>query len=242
MGLNKSEGDMYDWITHMHASLAGKCLHSCDYCYVQDMAKRFPAVRNKYSGKIRLIEEEMQVKYGKGKTIFIEHLNDLFADDVPDEFICRIITHCSCYPDNRYAFQTKNPSRYRDVNFSRIHYMFLGTTIESNRKHECMGNAPTPFQRITGIEASSRNMGMFHNGMASTFITIEPVLDFDLDEFAEMLIWAEPLFINIGADSKNQNLPEPEYHKVMALYDILVDAGIEVRQKKNLERLKKGMI
>jgi hypothetical protein len=33
-------------------------------------------------------------------------------------------------------------------------------------------------------------------------ITIEPIIDFDLEEFTELIKLASPLFIAIGADSK----------------------------------------
>lgn len=43
---------------------------------------------------------------------------------------------------------------------------------------------------------------------------------------------------NIGADSKNSGLPEPTWNEVQELVDILEENNIEVRQKKNLDRLK----
>ena len=70
-----------------------------------------------------------------------------------------------------------------------------------------------------------------------TFITIEPILDFSVAEFADMIKYANPTFVNIGADSKNHGLPEPTFDKIMQLYEKLISAGIEVRKKVNLERL-----
>jgi len=96
-----------------------------------------------------------------------------------------------------------------------------------------MGKAPTPSQRIVGIREIS---ALGYN----TFITIEPILKFDLDEFANMLIWARPSFVNIGADSKGHGLEEPSYSDIMKLYDRLCDKGIEVRKKINLARLEKS--
>jgi len=72
------------------------------------------------------------------------------------------------------------------------------------------------------------------------FITIEPILDFDVKEFSEMLCKFKDFkgfFINIGADSKGHGLAEPTHKKVMDLYEILIANGIEVRKKINLERL-----
>ena len=34
MGMVKSKGNMYDWVTHMHTHLGGECGHECSYCYL----------------------------------------------------------------------------------------------------------------------------------------------------------------------------------------------------------------
>jgi len=235
MAIKKSKGNMYDWISHTHSHLRGKCSHECGYCYVQSMASRFDEVKEKYSGKVELIEEELKVDYGDGKLIFVEHMNDLFAKEIPDHFIERILSHTVEYPKSNYVLQTKNPSRYIEWLELIRPDTILGTTIESNRVYGIMGKAPTPFNRLVGI----------HDAMEAgqkTFITIEPILNFDLDEFVEMLVWAKPSFVNIGADSKGHGLDEPEYDKIMSLYEKLIESNIEVRKKINLERLRDKVV
>jgi hypothetical protein len=69
-------------------------------------------------------------------------------------------------------------------------------------------------------------------------ITIEPVMDFDVDILAMWIHEIHPFFVNLGADSKNRGLPEPTREKVMALVAALDEYGIELREKHNLERLK----
>jgi len=95
--LKKSKGNMYDWVTHTHAHLGGECSHKCSYCYV---ANSIHGRAEKFSGPIRLLEEEFSVKYGTDKTIFIDNMNDLFAKDVPKEWIDRVLTHCYSFSDN----------------------------------------------------------------------------------------------------------------------------------------------
>lgn len=230
MGLNKVKGNMYEWVTHTHTHLAGKCPHECVYCSIQDMQRRFPDLP--YSGPLRLKEEEFKVNYGEGKTIFVENCNDLFADAVSSDWIERIVDHCRQWPDNTYVFQTKNPARM----FGLRHLLLipkdalLGCTVETNREND-LGCAPLRGERLAVVAKVKKDF--------KTFVTIEPVMDFDLDEFARMLISASPLFMNIGADSKGHGLPEPSFKKVMALVDRLTAAGIEVREKRNLERLGK---
>ena len=69
------------------------------------------------------------------------------------------------------------------------------------------------------------------------FITVEPIMDFDLVELMNLLVKAKPTFINIGADSKGHNLPEPSKEKIADLVKAIQSQGIEIRKKVNLERL-----
>lgn len=232
MPLNKAKGNMYEFVTHTHNHLAGKCPHACSYCSVQDMAAHYPVLKEKYSGPLRLVEKEFAVNYGEGKTIFVENCNDLFAGKVPMNMILKVLEHCRKWPRNAYIFQTKNPFRYGEL----MQHDFppdaiIGCTIESNRD-SAIGYAP---------RQSYRGASMSHVlPMMKRFITIEPILDFDVESFAEIVKRIRPEFVNIGADSKNHGLPEPSIEKVMDLIGLITAAGIEVREKRNLERLKGG--
>lgn len=232
MSLTKSKGNMYSFVTHTHAHLAGECPHRCGYCYAQAMARRFKTER--WTGPLRLIEGEFNVNYGTGKTVFIEHMNDLFADAVPFDWIARVLAHCWAWPDNTYVLQTKNPARLAWVFLHRLPpKAIIGTTLESNRIHDAMLNAPRP---------EARHLAMLHlraaMPKARLFCTIEPVMDFDLDEMLKIAEW-RPDFVNIGADSKGGKLPEPSAEKIRSLIDGIKELGIEIRQKTNLERLLK---
>lgn len=224
MSLKKSKGNMYPWVTHMHCHLGGECPHKCVYCYVDNPRFGRPA---RYTGPLRLIEKEFKINYGNGKTIFIEHQNDLFAADVPKEFIQRILAHCCSWPNNTYVFQTKNPVRY--LNGFSFPNCILGTTIETNRDIPGISKAPSPARRMVAMEALC---------LTRKFLTIEPVLDFDVDILAKWILQIHPEFLNLGADSKNRKLPEPTVEKITVLVAKLKEYGIELREKHNLERLK----
>ena len=226
MALKKSHGNMYDWVTHMHSHLAGECLHKCNYCYVQ----RNPfGVSARYKGQPCLIKYELNTDYGKGNTIFIEHMNDMFAEGIFKEWIRSILSHCSSFPSNTYIFQTKNPKRA----FKFLDYFppvfIIGTTIESNRPYEDSA-APAPIERYEGI----RKFKQF-----KTFVTLEPIMDFDVDILFGWLCDIRPDFINIGADSKKCSLPEPLPYKVKDLINKLRQVNINIKKKVNLERLLK---
>ncbi len=239
MALTKAKGNMYPWVTHTHTCMGGECPHKCVYCYVDGFRGR----AEKYQGPLRLIENELKVHYGSGKTIFIEHCNDLFAGAVPNEFIIRILLHCQEYPQNTYVFQTKNPARYREFIPYFPRESIFGTTIETNRTQTTepsichISNAPTPWARYMELKTLLAVLLRCEFIHSRTFVTIEPVLDFDVDELARWIVELCPTFFNLGADSKHHNLPEPSQAKIGELVSALKEAGIEVRLKENLKRL-----
>lgn len=225
MPLKKSTGNMYPWVTHMHTHLGGECLHRCGYCYVQTNPH---GVHPRYKGEIRLIESELKVNYGARKTIFIEHMNDLFAEGIPSEIIEPILHHTRIFPRNRYVFQTKNPKRGATFLKQFPADFMMGTTIESNRLYKDT-KAPKPEERYAGLKLFEGH---------ETFLTIEPIMDFDLEVLLAWLKDLWPSFINIGADSKRCNLPEPPKYKIDALLrDIKQTTTIPVKNKSNLSRL-----
>jgi len=224
---------MYDWVTCTHTHHRGRCPHGCSYCFVQHMrCARF------YQGPLILKESELKVNYyrfGKGQTIFVEHMTDLFANELPWENAEKVLEHCRQYPENTYVFQTKNPQRMVCMYLAGMmpKDFILGVTIETNDEKltNQFSKAPWPVDR-------ARYMGMIKHH--KKFLTIEPIMRFDLGELVRLIKLANPDWVNIGADSKNQHLPEPSWQEVMDLIDALKQMGIEVREKANLERLNHG--
>ncbi len=187
MSLVKSKGNMYPWVTHQHSHLGGECPHKCSYCYVNS----FPFGRpEKYKGPLRLIEKEFSVNYGKGKTIFIEHCNDLFSAEVPIPMIIRVLEHCKTFPKNTYVFQTKNPDRFGWLVYPES--SIFGTTIETNRIIPGISGAPIPEKRMRAMEKRK----------GRKFVTIEPVLDFDVEILASWIDRIRPEFLNLGRIAK----------------------------------------
>lgn len=229
MPLKPSIGQMYTWVSHVHTHLGGECTHRCSYCYVG--RNRFGRAE-KYSGKMRLIEKELKVDYGTGNTIFIEHMNDLFANGVTHYMIEKIFRHIRQYRENMYVFQTKNPSRAWEFKEEFPSRYMIGTTIETNRNLPRISLAPCPGSRASGIE-------LWSGYGRQTFITIEPVMAFDPAVFAGMIISCKPSFVNIGADSKNTHLPEPSADDLAELIERLNLANVPIRKKANLERILK---
>ena len=239
MPLVKSKGNMYEWVSHCHSHLAGECPHRCGYCYVQTNPR---GVNARWKGEPRLIEDELKVKYDgrwfdkrnntwkTEKIIFIEHMSDLFAWGIHDEWITAILEHCKKYPKNTYVFQSKNPQGIWNYANLLPPNCIIGTTIETNRI-VIDSSAPMTSIRFVWMEKLKKEG-------YKTFVTIEPIKDFDY-ELTEWMVILHPEFINIGADSKNCHLPEPSPEKIRELIAELRKAKIEVREKPNLNRLMK---
>jgi DNA repair photolyase len=222
MGLNNSKGNMYDFVTHTFNTVKGKCFHDCGYCYM----KRWGQLK-----EIHFDEKEMKTDLGSGNFIFVGSSNDLFAENIPDEWIFKTLNHCAKY-DNKYLFQSKNPKRILDKYL--FHPLFIEgkvvvcTTIESNRYYVVMRNAPAPIDRAK--EMSSISIAI------PTYVTIEPIMDFDLEEMVKTIQLCHPTQVNIGADTGHNHLPEPTKEKVLELIEAL-NEFTTVKQKNNLKRI-----
>ena len=68
------------------------------------------------------------------------------------------------------------------------------------------------------------------------YVTIEPIMDFDLNGLVTLVKFCRVKQVNIGADSKGHKLPEPDPGKIRELIEAL-DEFTVVDIKKNLIRL-----
>lgn len=231
MPLSKRQGNMYDWVTHTWSVLQGECPHDCSYCYVKRgrWTKDSPA----YKGPSRLESGFDKVKLGEGRTIFVAHTADLFAVGVPRDVVMAVLAKCSEYPANHYVFQTKDPGNAWQYVDELPATCTIGTTIETNSAilADLHSSAPSPHDRAEAL-------GWFYEGF-ETFITIEPIMAFGLNHLLDLIRIATPNWVNIGADSKGCELPEPAWGLVQQLIDGIRGMGIEIREKSNLERLKR---
>lgn len=214
--LNKSKGNMYPWVTHTWNLIKGKCPHDCSYCYM----KRFPQKELHYCAT------ELATKLGNGNFIFVGSSCDPWAKGVPDHMVASMLQHCIEYPNNKYLFQSKNPARF--VNFEMPPTFMLGTTIETNRPYSGLISKAPDVKSRYGIMASI--------GHYPKMVSIEPIIDFDVNIFTAWIKDIRPHFVSIGADSGNNHLPEPSPEKVRTLIDTLRQFT-EVKIKDNLRRL-----
>jgi len=218
MGLIKSKGNMYDWVTHTWNPIKGKCYHNCSYCYMKKWGKLPP---------IHLDEKELKTDLGEGNFIFVCSGCDMFANDIPFDWIIDVLKHCAKYK-NKYFFQSKNTRGFIDAGVCMPDEIVLCTTIESNILfNDIMNRSPHPYTR-------AKHFGLIP--IKEKYITIEPIMEFDLPILIGLIYMCRPKQVNIGADSKGHNLPEPPKEKILELISELGKFTI-VKQKPNLKRL-----
>jgi DNA repair photolyase len=227
MSLKKPKGDMYPFVDWIWNPVSGRCRHDCSYCYVKRIANRFQYEQ----AAPHIVEAELRAGLGHDNMIFVCSGCDLFAADIPDESILKVIDRAHTFSDNTYLFQTKNTERFTSplIGLSAERDI-LCTTIETDMYlPEIMRKAPLPFVRAKYLSVM-RERGF------RTMVTIEPVMDFSLELMLFILRKIEPKQVNIGADSGNNHLPEPPKGKVIELIAEL-RKFTKVVEKKNLRRL-----
>ncbi len=212
---------MYGFVTHTFNPIKGKCIHDCCYCYM----KRFP------QKELRLVEKELETDLGSGNFIFVGSSTDMFAEDVEDSWIRKVLEKCKEH-NNKYLFQSKNVDRMARYSSLFPKGTVLGTTIETNYETE-LSVAPSVKLRAYWL----KSMKPFFD----TMVTIEPVFDFDKGELLGMIDFIKPNWVNIGSDSNNKKdylFEEPSKEKLEEFIEEL-KKKTKVIKKSNLCRLLK---
>ena len=225
--LNKQKGNMYEFITHTWNPIKGKCSHDCSYCYMKQMVP--------HNNPPRIAEHEFLTDLGNGNFIFIGSSTDMFAEDIPSQWITRVLDYCKLQHDvgnkNAFLLQSKNPQRFLEfVEHPIAKRCVFGTTIESNRFYpEIMCKAPQIEERVEAMEKMA-NLGF------TTMVTAEPLLCFDLEQMLEYIKRCNPKKVNIGRNScRNIELPEPSKEEVKLLIEGLKGISkIEIKKNAKL--------
>jgi len=148
-------------------------------------------------------------------------MGDLFGRWVPREWIERVLRHVERYPRTTFLFLTKNPARYLEFRFPPN--AILGATMETNRDElaERVSRAPPPSERFRAMVELEHHW---------KFVSIEPILDFDLEVLVAWMRRIGPRLIYVGYDNYGSRLPEPPLEKTLRLIERL-RRFTEVREK-----------
>jgi uncharacterized Fe-S cluster-containing radical SAM superfamily protein len=128
--------------------------------------------------------------------------------------------------ETTYYLQSKRPECLEPVLKLLPKNVVLVTTLETNRDegYSKISKAPVPSVRYEQFRKLDYKRKV---------VTIEPVMDFDVDVFASWIINIKPEYVWLGynSHSKKVPLPEPSPEKLKAFAEVLLANGIQVRGK-----------
>ena len=197
---------MFPFITKTWNPIGGECQIKCPYCWARAFAARYNM--QKYFGPARLFPAELNQKFKETDFIFVSDMRDMFESQVPAELIIQVLEYIKKSPA-QFLLLTKNPTRY--LEFQLPSNCVAGATIENDEKTD----------RILAMSQ------LDHKKMVS----IEPILDFDLERFCLQLAEIHPDFVAVGYDNYDNKLCEPSFSKTLHLIAMLEGAGIKVYKK-----------
>jgi len=176
---------------------------------------------------LRLNNKLLNEDLGSNNFIFVGSSTDMFADNVPSEWIEQTIKQLMKY-NNTYLFQTKNPKRYLEfINLFDESKSILGTTIETNRDISNISDAPSIEDRVKYMEKIK----------LKKTITFEPIVDFDIEDLLKIKKRIKPEFISIGAITGMKAMyDEPNKEKLLKFIEEAKKIT-KIEKKNNLERL-----
>lgn len=238
-------------------NLVSGCLHSCKYCYARIMANGrlkplylsnrniaipvFKPYEITYGHEEaagydpyldpfypRFWPERLKRRFKPGILVFVVDMGDLFGEWVPTEWILAAIDYIKKFPYTDFLFLTKNSERYMDFDFPDN--AILGTTLETNRATWNWSWAGPPSVRQHALAA---------NPHPRKFVSIEPIMDFNLEVLFDFITGIKPELVEVGADNYHNNLPEPPESKLRALLEKLRGICPKVVEKDGLRRLLK---
>lgn len=220
----KKRSKMFPFITCTWNPIVG-CLHDCVYCWARKLAETKLSHIERYKDfNPKLIVSELGRKFAKGSFVFISDMGDWLGRWVKEKWILEVIEVTKEAESASFLSMTKNPDRY--FNFHFPENITLGTTIETNRDlaYSALSEAPLPSRRL-------RAMRDMKYGDNRNFIAVEPILDFDLEDFSQQIIDINPWAVAIGYDNYNNHLPEPPKAKTEKLIALLENHGVKVYRK-----------
>jgi hypothetical protein len=222
------------------------CHYECNYCKpsFQRIISNFTKLRGSdCSGCLNYTPHEHPERLKKipsAQTIFVCGNGDIvFARP---EFVKRIIAqikrHLERCPYKQFYFQTRKPKcleQYLD-DFPKDNVILI-TTLETNRDegYNKVSNAPLLSKRYTEFKNLQWERKV---------VTIEPIMDFDIDIFLDWIISINPETVWIGYNSrpKSVQLDEPPIEKTKKIIDEIRKNNIVVKEKEMRETIHKNHI
>lgn len=185
--------------------------------------------------KPRLNESELGRRFKPGSMVFVAAMGEV-AFSTPEEFE-RILQVIRKNPKTKFLFCTKDPSTYSMMAAETSGFpdnVVLGATIETTSYSQFgpeYSKAPIPGYRreyLCDVDHPHK------------FVSIEPIMDLDVDVMVQWMHFIKPEIVEVGADNYKHFLIEPSAEKVNQLLTRLRRFVPLVVEKEGLERLKGG--
>ena len=203
-----------------------KITPGCARCYAETFAERFRGVPGhpyEQGFDLRLVPEKLDdpLTWRKQKRIFVNSMSDLFHEDVPEDYIARVIDVMRRGDWHIYQVLTKRSERMRDLlsgpfrAAAELSHVWWGVSVE-DRAHG--------LPRVDHLRETPTG---------NRFLSVEPLLE-DLGEFDLTGI----RWVIVGGESGRR--PRPlELDWVRAVRDRCTATGVAFFFKQRVEKGKK---
>ena len=212
---------MFPFITKTWNPLGGKCGFDCSYCWAKALIKQHGF--KKYQGECFIDKKQINRKFTENDFVFVQDMNDIsfYHKHLLDPLFEKIRVSSA-----KFLMLTKNPDFYMCVWRELPQNVVIGATIETNRHYADISKAPAPETRIDDMIRYYEEISIHQR-----FVCIEPIMDFDLDDFLDDLWNIDPYAVAVGYDNYSNHLPEPTLAKTEELIKALEKEGITVYRK-----------
>jgi len=228
MGLNKAKGRMFKSVGWTWNPITG-CTHDCKYCWAKMLNDKWgkpfePRLKGHF------FKDKMP---NDGTWIFVGSMGDVFCNDMPVEWVGRLLNYIEAYSgNNKFLLQTKNPRAFGFWKSSLENIknkIILGTTIETTGETP-WSKAPSTVERYVYLR-QMKLLGF------KTFLSLEPLADFDFNEMMKWIIEIEPEAIEIGLENYTHFTTPPSEESILNLIHNLNVLEIPYILKENLASL-----
>lgn len=200
------------------------CLFDCIYCKpsFQLQARRQKWRCTDCYNFVPHNHPERLNKIPSGETIFACGNGDISFCNY--KFTNQIIESIKKSKKNSVFFlQSKRPEYFEAFLDKLPNSVRLLTTLETNRddNYDKISRAPKP---------STRYEQFLNLDYPNKIVTIEPIMDFDLNEFVDMIVNINPMYVWLGLNTrpKQVTLPEPSKEKFDEFRERLKENNINV--------------
>lgn len=142
------------------------------------------------------------------------------------QIIDAIKDHNQRRPEKTYYFQSKRPEYFEPFLSELPANAIILTTLETNRDEDYrdISKAPVPSKRYAQLKGLD---------YPRKVVTLEPVMDFDLEIFIDWIKSLNPEYVFLGYNSRPKQviMPEPSEKKLMLFISELQKNNISIKGK-----------